>query len=43
MERARKVIDSPKEGWKVNKINEKSELAVRTTGTNLELRYEGSL
>ena len=34
---------SPKTDWKVNKINEQSELAVKVTGTNMEFRYEGTL
>lgn len=37
------ILSSPKSGWKVNKIDDKSELAVKVTGTNVELRYEGLL
>lgn len=37
------VMNSPKEGWKLQKVNEQSELAVKVQGTNLEIRYEGIL
>lgn len=34
---------SSKDGWNINKIDSKSELAVRVKGTNVEVRYEGTL
>lgn len=37
------ILSSPKNGWKINKIDNKSELAVKVTGTHVELRYEGTL
>ena len=36
------IFQTPLDGWKINKINEKSQLAVKVTGTNIELRYEGA-
>lgn len=29
------ILRSPKTGWKINKIDNKTELAVRVTGTNV--------
>ncbi len=33
------ILRSPKNDWKINKIDDRSELAVRVSGTNVELRY----
>ena len=43
MERALKSMYSPKNDWKTNKIDAKTELSVKVTNTNIELRYEGLL